>query len=242
MKPVFTLFFVAALVTACSQQVNHTSQVETTVVIYPDSVKDIIDTLPELNGEFALDSTFFQKDSAVRYDLASLSSEMVKLLSSKMAYDQTSQREIHYLNAYYDIQKAKENDSFPEYISKLEGGMTQNAVTGLIGKKQFNDSLGLLIWELKYKSTDSIPSYTGHHVLGSLFSKGKMISCMHLGNHDTGYDPPMSYEMFQLFSINEHGWITIRNHSESKEEQAIVERNSKYLNFKITNRGFKYMP
>lgn len=223
---------------------NHSTskEIQERATKFPPALHAAIDTLTILKLPFSIDSVFFQKDSLDTILVNTIDIATLKLLTSKMAYDQTSAREKHYINSLLEILTAKSNDTYKDYTDQLEGGMIKDAAASFIGQIHLNDSVGIVVWQLKYISSDSTPSFTGHHVIGSLFMNGKLLSCMHLGNNDQGDDAPMSYEVFQLFTMDENQIISIRNYSKTSENSEILEEDQKHHEYSITQRGFKLMP
>lgn len=208
-------------------------------VSYPQLIADQLENyygLKEL--PFAIDSSFFAADSSMNFDDGNLTVNEVKFLSARMAYDEASSREKHYLNDFYRIAEAKAGGTYENFKEKLDIGMTENATCRSIGRLEFGDTMGLVLWEVMYKSFDACPFYTGHHVLGTLVKDGQAVYCMNLASRESGADAPMSFEMYQLASVSNNAVITIRNHSQAMEDDSLVEQSHVFLKYKITGKGF----
>lgn len=187
---------------------------------------------------FSIDSSFFARDTSMNFDAGNLTVEEVKFLSSRMAYDEASSREKHYLNDFYKIAQAKLDGTFEAWKDNLDIGMTENAACNAIGRIEFGDTMGLVLWEIYYKSFDACPFYTGHHVLGTLIRDGEAIYCMNLASRESGADAPMSFEMYQLASVSDRAVISVKNHSQALEGDSLVEESHVFMKYRITGKGF----
>lgn len=215
------------------------AQIETPQVEYQAEISGILDSFQVLETPIHFDSTFFKKNKLYLFDNGNLNAEIVKVLTQKFAKDDISARENYYINAFLEIEEAKTNNQYAEFVEKLEGGMTENAVGRALGRIELGDSVGLLLWELKYKSFDACPSYQGHHILGSIVYKGQTISCMHLASNEGGSDAPMQFDSYQLASIYKDGTIRVRNYAQTFEEDQLIENTVSKTNYHFSSKGFE---
>ena len=239
MKLLMSFVLLLILATSCFGEKIKSNLTTKDQVSYPQLINDKLDNYPLEKLPFSIDSSFFVADSAFNFASGNLTIEEVKLLSSHFATDEVSSREKHYLNDFYKIAQSKLDENFEALQQNVDMiGMTENAVCNAIGRLEFGDTMALVLWEIIYKSYDACPFYSGHHFLGSLVKDGKVISCMHLASRESGADAPMSFEMYQLASIAQNAVITIRNHSQAKEMDSLVEQSHNFLKYKINNKGF----
>lgn len=190
--------------------------------------------------DFIIDSLYFANDSTFKFSKGNLDIATVKSLSKKLSIDEITTREKYYLNDFFHIQEAKEKGKFAQFKKKLDIGMTENAVCNAVGRIEYGDSAALLLWEIVYKSYDACPYYFGHDVMGSLVKNGKVISCITLAAKESGADAPMSYEMYQLAKMDEFGQIFIKNHSQTSEENTVIEKSKFVARYKINSFGFEW--
>ena len=215
------------------------AQIETPQVEYQPELTSILDSFNILETPIQFDSAFFSNNLKFDFENGNLSGQIVQLLTEKFAKDEISGRENYYINAFLEIEEAKSNNQYTEFQDNLDIGMTENAVCKSIGRIELGDSVGLLIWEIKYKSFDACPLYAGHHVLGTVVYKGKSISCMHLASNETGSDAPMRFESFQLASLYKNGVIDIRNYAQTHEEGELIENPSSKASYQFSSTGFE---
>jgi hypothetical protein len=215
------------------------AQVETPQVEYQPELIAVLDSFKVLVYPIHFDSTYFRKYTQFDFESGNLSRELVTILTRKFASDEISARENYYINAFLEIEEAKSENKYAEFQEELESGMTENAVCNSLGRIELGDSVGLLLWEIKYTSFDACPSYQGHHVLGTIIYKGKTISCMHLASNDRGADAPMQYESFQLASVFNNGIIKVRNFAQTFEDNVLIENSSSKTNYQFTSKGFE---
>ena len=57
---------------------------------------------------------------------------------------------------------------------------------------------------------------------------------------ESGADAPMSYEMYQLVKMDEFGQIFIKNHSQTSEENTVIEKSKFASRYKINSFGFEW--
>lgn len=215
------------------------AQVETPQVEYQPEIASILDSFDILASPIYFDTTFFQKNIHFNFENGNLNSEVVQILTQKFAKDEISSRENYYINAFIEIEEAKGKGQYLEFQELLEGGMTENAVCRSIGRIELGDSVGLLLWEIKYKSFEACPLYQGHHVLGTIVYKGKTVSCMHLASNVNGSDSPIRFESYQLASIFKNGKINIQNFAQTHEDGVLIEENSAHAHYQFSSNGFE---
>ncbi len=207
---------------------------------FPLEISVQLSKFPLKSSDFKIDSLYFVKDSTFKFLKGNLDIETVKLLSKKLSTDEITTREKYYLNDFFLVQEAKEKGKFDQFKKKLDIGMTENAVCNAIGRIEYGDSAALLLWEIVYKSNDACPFYFGHDVMGTLVKNGKIISSITLAAKESGADAPMSYEMYQLFKMDEFGQIFIKNHSQTSEENTVIEKSRFASRYKINSFGFEW--
>lgn len=207
---------------------------------FPQEISSQLAKFPLKRTDFSIDSLYFVNDSTFKFSNGNLDIETVKLLSKKLSSDEITTREKYYLNDFYQVQEAKEKGKFDQFKKKLDIGMTENAVCNAIGRIEYGDSAALLLWEIVYKSNDACPFYFGHDVMGTLVKNGKIISCITLAAKESGADAPMSYEMYQLVKMDEFGQIFIKNHSQTSEENTVIEKSRFASRYKINSFGFEW--
>lgn len=241
MKLVIYCVGLVLIAAACMGKEVKSTLTNPTQMAYPNSLHHELKKFPELPLPYAIDSLFFTADSTLKVGKGTLFSPTVKILSSKMAGDELSKREQYYLNDYFKIAAAKKAGKYTELKSKLDIGMTENAVCNPIGRIEFGDTAALLIWEIKYESYPACPSYFGHDVMGTYVRRGNVISCMHLASRESGVDAPMFYETFQLAKLDKNGRINILATSKTQEDSTIIERSKSHFHYQITSTGFKLL-
>lgn len=207
---------------------------------FPIEINGQLSKFPTKSKDFTIDSLYFAKDSTFKFSKGNLDIETVKLLSKKLSIDEITAREKYYLNDFFLVQEAKDKGKFAQFKKKLDIGMTENAVCNAVGRIEYGDSAALLLWEIVYKSYDACPYYFGHDVMGSLVKNGKVISCITLAAKESGADAPMSYEMYQLVKMDEFGQIFIKNHSQTSEENTVIEKSKFVARYKINSFGFEW--
>lgn len=209
-------------------------------IVYPKIIDEQLSKFSLKSQNFTVDSSYFANDSTFKFTKGNLDTETVKLLSKKLSVDEITAREKYYLNDFFHIETAKSKGKFNQFKKKLDIGMTENAVCNAVGRIEYGDSASLLIWEIVYKSYDACPFYFGHDVMGSLVKNGKIISCITLAAKESGADAPMSYEMYQLAKMDEFGQILIKNHSQTSEENTVIEKSKFVSRYKINSFGFEW--
>jgi len=238
MKVLLFLAIPLMLLASCFGNDVKEKMLEKVAVEYPEFLTGRLDDFPLMTVPYSVDSLFFEADTAIDFDNGNLNIETVKLLSANLATDDQSAREQYYLNDFYKIAQAKQDGTYDSLREDLDIGMTENAACKTIGRLEFGDTMALVIWEIKYKSYDACPYYTGHHVLGSLVKKGKVLACMQLASGESGADAPMSYETYQLVQILEKGEILLRMYSQTNEEDEVVEKEQYTAAYQIKGKGF----
>lgn len=215
------------------------AQPEIPQVEYQPEINSILDSFILMDTPLHFDTAFFLKNIHFDFENGNLKSDVVQILTEKFAKDDISARENYYINAFLEIEEAKNNNLFDEFQESLQSGMTQNAICQSIGRIELGDSVGLLLWEIKYKSFDACPFYSGHHVLGTLIYKGKTISCMHLASNETGSDAPMRFETYQLAKVFKNGRINIQNYAQTHEDGELIEETSSHAHYQFSSTGFE---
>lgn len=242
MKLLLSFVLPAILLASCFGEKIKSDLTTQTSVEYPQLISDKLENAYALKElPFVIDSSFFNADSSMNFETGNLSIEEVKFLSAHMAYDEASSREKHYLNDFYMIAQAKQDGTFEALQEKLDIGMTANAACHSLGRIEFGDTMALVLWDIIYESYAACPSYSGHHVLGTLVKDGQAIYCMNIAYREWGADAPMSFEMYQLASIADNAMITIRNHSQAMEEDSMVEQSHVFMKYKINGKGFSLL-
>lgn len=215
------------------------AEVKIPQVEYQAELVGILDSFLLLDTPIHFDTAFFKRELKFDFENGNLSPEIVQVLTQKFAKDEISARENYYVNAFLEIEEAKAKDQYATYQENLDPGMTENAVCRSIGRVEIGDSVGLLLWEIKYESFAACPLYQGHHVLGTLVYKGQTISTMHLASNVSGSDAPVRFESFQLASILKNGELHIRNFAQTYEENDLIESSSSKTNYLFSSKGFE---
>lgn len=213
--------------------------IATPQVEYQAEIIPILDSFNILETPIHFDSTFFNKHAEFDYQNGNLNREIVQLLTQKFAQDEISSRENYYVNAFLEIEEAKEAEKYLEYQENLQSGMTEDAVCRSLGRIELGDSVGLLLWEIKYVSYAACPFYKGHHVLGTVIYKGKTISCMHIASSESGADAPMTFESLQLASLYKNGAMYIRSFGKTYEGDELIENSFSIANYQFSSTGFE---
>lgn len=238
MKPLLSLLVLLLLASCLGKEIKSNAPTKISVQ-YPQLINDKLANFPIKELPLLIDSAFFAADTIEQDYQGNLDIEMVKLLSSRLASDDASDRERYYLNDFFQIAQAKNEGTYDTLLAHLDIGMTENASCNAIGRIEFGDTMGMIIWEINYKSYDACPYYNGHHVLGTLIKNGNVVSCIQLAAREYGADAPMSFEAYQLASIAKNGVITTRNYSQTNEEDLKVESASAFFKYQITSKGYK---
>lgn len=241
MKSVIYVVGLLLIVTACVGKEIKSNLKSKHKINYPTTLISQLNQFPLLQLPYSIDSVFFDADSTFEVGKGTLFSPTIKILSTPMAKDEVSAREQYYLNDYFKIAKAKKEGKYAELKSKLDIGMTENAVCNPIGRIEYGDTAALLIWEIKYESFQACPSYFGHDILGTYIQNGKVVSCMHLASRESGADAPMFYETFQLAKIDKQGRINIKTSSKTQEDSVVIEQSKLHFHYQITQHGFKLL-
>ncbi len=240
MKGILIAFVLTLLSSCIGKEIQASiAQVQIPQVEYQPEIASILDSFVVLENPIFFDTTFFLKNSKFDFENGNLSSEVVQILTQKFAKDEISARENYYINAFIEIEEAKKNEQYAEFQEILEGGMTENAVCRSLGRIELGDSVGLLLWEIKYKSFDAPPTYQGHHVLGTIVYQGNTISCMHLASNETGADIPMRFESYQLASVFKNGKINVQNFAQTHENGVLIEETAAHSHYQLTSKGFE---
>jgi hypothetical protein len=232
---VFLTFLASCVGNEIKSNLNEEKSIE-----FPKEISGQLSKFVLKSKDFTIDSIYFANDSTFKFSRGNLDIVAVKLLSKKLSIDEITTREKYYLNDFFHIQEAKDKGKFAQFKKKLDIGMTENAVCNAVGRIEYGDSTALLLWEIVYKSFDACPFYFGHDVMGSLVKNGKVISCITLAAKESGADAPMSYEMYQLVKMDEFGQIFIKNHSQTSEENTVIEKSKFASRYKINSFGFEW--
>ncbi len=237
----FIFALVVSIFTSCVGKKIQESIAEPLVkkVEYQPEINTILDRFNLLDSPMFLDTSFFVQNLSTNFENGNLNSEVVQILTQKFAKDEISTRENYYINAFLEIEEMKVVEKYAEYQESLQGGMTENAMCRSIGRIELGDSVGLLLWEIKYKSFDACPFYQGHHVLGTIIYKGETISCMHLASNETGADAPMRFESYQLASVFKNGKINILNFAQTHEGNKLIEETATHAHYQFSSHGFE---
>lgn len=233
--------FIAFITLAACQSSTKTSEKETPIgvekIVFDEATRNSLVDFPTLAFPIAIDSDFFQ-DTSRQVALKTISIDLVKHLSNKLTNNEETQQQVHYLNDFYNIETAKIKNTYEDFVSKLDIGMTKDASCKAIGQAQFSDSTGIILWQLEYSSYEACPSFSGKHAFATYFENGKLIETMLIALDESGADAPYSYIAQKEIRIKKTGWLYASYFSQAKEEDEIEELTTDTKKWEITSTGF----
>ena len=236
----FFVFFALLLLSACQSSIK-SSEKETPIVVekivFDEVTRNSLADFPVFSFPIEIDSDFFQ-DTSRQVVLKKISIDLVKHLSKKLTNNEETQQQVHYLNDFYNIETAKIKNTYREFVSKLDIGMTKDASCKAIGQAQFSDTTGILLWQLEYSSYEACPSYSGKHAFATYFENGKLIETILIALDESGADAPYSYIAQKEIRIKKTGWLYASYFSQSNEEDEIEESTTGTKKWEITSIGF----
>jgi hypothetical protein len=212
-------------------EINTVKKVE-----YSMMITQHLESFPLLNFPLIIDKKYIN-DSLKNHSKFPLSVGIVSEFALRLGEDDDSQQEKYYINDFIRIATAKNEGKYQEFEKSLDIGMTKDADCHAIGRLEYGDSLGIIIWKISFSSFEACPFYSGTHVLGSFYSKGKLIKTYQLATVDAGSDPPMGFVARKKVYLDANGFMKIDFFSQSMEEEVIIETEKTEKKFFINTKG-----
>ena len=195
-----------------------TQEVIQKTVVYPSGLLSKQEKLKTINLPFKSDSTYLRKFKSGK----EMSDSELKILLSNF---QTSEK---YDEGYaYDVVRMnwlKKVSQYEEYTENLDLAQLKNATAHWLGKIEKGDS-ALILWSVSYSSYEACPYYTGNEIFSSLIKDGIVLKSYRIGGFSSAGDPPVSFESFENFTINEDFSISRRMNTASFEDEKLNEKS-----------------
>jgi hypothetical protein len=240
MRNYIGILFLTVILFSCSESPKPVTKnkEEKAKVSYSMTVDQHLSSFPLLKFPCVIDGNFL-KDSSKNHTSFPISIGLVSELASNFGGDDDSQRESYYVNDFIKIQTAKQEGKYDDFVQKLDIGMTKDANCYALGRLEFGDSLGLLIWKVVFTSYEACPYFSGTHVLGSIYQNGKLIKTYQLAMNESGADAPMSFNAKKKVRIDKNGILKMFTSTETLEEEVVIETEKIEKVFVLTSSGIK---
>ena len=190
-----------------------------------------------MKADFKIDSTYFE-DSSLHKKLVQIPLEDVEMLSKTLHQEEVSESNRYYLNDYKTIKEAKLDGKYDAFLEKLDIGMIKDADAFYLGRLEFGDSIGIVIWQLNYSSYEACPFFSGIHILATSIYEGKVIQTIEIAGHEINADAPISAENYYLSRVTSKGLIVRNYYFKVDENEENIEKGSNSEKFILQKKGF----
>lgn len=205
-------------------------------VLYPKELENSLHLFPTIQADYNIDHSFLS-DSVKNHKNFKLNSSQVQFLSSVLK-ENNDQSNSYYLKGYYEIETAKKERKYTQFLETLDIGMMKDANCFAIGKIEFGDSMAILLWKIEYSSYEACPFFQGTRFYSTLVAEGKVKETIQLASKESTGDAPMFSETHQDAFIQKNGYLKYHSQSKVFEDDLEVEYSEDRSQFKITTQGF----
>jgi hypothetical protein len=240
MNKIFGSLALCFLIVACGEVEKKApkKEKEQKTVSYSMMAEQHLSNFPLLKFPCIVDGKFLN-DSSKNHTSYPMSIGLVTELSANFGGDDDSQRESYYVNDFIKIATAKQEGKYQDFVDKLDIGMTKDANCYALGRLEFGDSVGILIWKVVFSSYEACPFFSGTHVLGSVYHEGKLVKTYQLAMDESGADAPMSFNAKKKIRIDKNGILKMYTSTETLEEEKVIESEKTQKTYVLSVKGMK---